>query len=301
MMNKELYGGIEGGGTKFVCMVGTGPTDIQAETRIPTTTPEETLDQAITFFKPFVDKSSLAAIGMASFGPVDLNQTSPTYGYITTTPKPGWAHKDMISKMRDELKIPVVFELDVNAAAYGEFYWNPDNHDRDPLIYFTIGTGIGAGVIVDGRLVHGLVHPEAGHMRIPHDFHADPYKGHCPYHGDCFEGLACGPAMNQRWSQPAETLPPDHPAWDLEASYIAAALNNVICNLSPKRIVLGGGVMQQQRLLPLIREKVLNLLNRYIQSSAILDHIDEYIVPPSLGSQSGVLGAIALAMVLKPI
>jgi len=235
---------------------------------------------------------------MASFGPVDLNRASPTYGSITTTPKPGWAHKDMISKLREELRVPVAFELDVNAAAFGEFYWNPDNHNRDPLIYFTIGTGIGAGVIVNGRLVHGLVHPEAGHMRIPHDFQLDPYKGHCPYHGDCFEGLACGPAMNQRWSQPAESLPADHPAWDLEATYIAAALNNVICNLSPMRIVLGGGVMQQERLLPLIREKVLRLLNRYIQSSAILDHIDEYIVPPSLGGQSGVLGAIALAMAL---
>ena len=298
MTNKKLFGGIEGGGTKFVCMVSSGPTDIQAETRLPTTTPEETLDRAITFFKPFVEESNLTAIGMASFGPVDLNRASPTYGSITTTPKPGWAHKDMISKLREELRVPVAFELDVNAAAFGEFYWNPDNHNRDPLIYFTIGTGIGAGVIVNGRLVHGLVHPEARHMRIPHDFQLDPYKGHCPYHGDCFEGLSCGPAMNQRWSQPAESLPVDHPAWDLEATYIAAALNNVICNLSPMRIVLGGGVMQQERLLPLIREKVLSLLNRYIQSSAILDHIDEYIVSPSLGGQSGVLGAIALAMAL---
>ena len=295
MLANKYYGGIEGGGTKFVCMVASDPDHIEAETRFPTTTPGETVQQAVRFFEPYATSNRLSALGMASFGPVDLNPESPTFGYITTTPKPGWAHQDMCSLLRQQLQIPVAFELDVSAAAFGEYYWVEDNHARDPLVYFTIGTGIGAGIIVNGQVVHGLVHPEAGHMRIPHDWQVDPYRGHCPYHADCFEGLACGPAMNQRWGQPAEMLPPGHPAWELEAMYIAYALNNVICNLSPRRIILGGGVMQAAFLFPLIREKVNKLLNRYIHSTAIFDHVDEYIVPPALGNQSGVLGAIALA------
>jgi fructokinase len=294
MTNIQLYGGIEGGGTKFVCMIATDPQNIVEEIRFPTTTPSETLEQAVSFFERYSGKG-LAAIGMASFGPVDLDLASPTYGHITTTPKPGWAFTDTISLLRQAIKLPIAFELDVNAAAFGEYYWNADNRILDPLVYFTVGTGIGAGVIVHGKLVHGLVHPEAGHMRIPHDRHADPFAGSCPYHADCFEGLACGPAMQQRWGQHAEELPVEHPAWELEADYIAHALNNTICNLSPKRIVLGGGVMGHPGLIHLIQQKVLKLLNNYIHSPAITEHIDQYIVLPSLGNRSGVLGAIALA------
>lgn len=295
MANIPYYGGIEGGGTKFVCMVGNGPDQIIAETRFPTTTPAETLEKTLAFFEPYVRRGDLASIGFASFGPVDLNPASPTFGSITTTPKPGWAHSDMIGPLRNEFRLPVAFELDVNAAAWGEYTWVPENHPRDPFVYFTIGTGIGAGVIVNAQLAHGLVHPEAGHVRLPHDWKIDPYAGHCPYHGDCFEGLACGPAMNARWGQPAETLPPDHPAWDLEASYIALAMANLICTLSPKRIVLGGGVMQQPVLFPLVRQKVVQYLNGYIHSPMLDGDLAEYIVPPSLGGRSGVLGAIALA------
>ncbi len=291
----RLLGGIEGGGTKFVCVVATGPDHIVAETRFPTTTPAETLDQAIAFFAPYVKSGDLASIGFASFGPVDLDSASPTFGYITTTPKPGWAHSDMIGKLRQEFGIPVAFELDVNAAALGEYYWVPENRQHDPLVYFTIGTGIGAGVMVNGKLVHGLAHPEAGHIRLPHDWQKDPFKGVCPYHGDCFEGLATGPSMNTRWGQPAETLPLDHPAWELEATYIALAMTNVVCTLSPKRIVLGGGVMQQMHLFPLIRQKLAQYLNGYIQSPVLLTQMDSYIVPPALGTRSGGLGAIALA------
>jgi fructokinase len=290
----SLFGGIEGGGTKFVCMVATGPQNIIDEIRFPTTTPAETLEQAVSFFRKYAGQG-LAAIGMASFGPVDLNSDSPTFGHVTTTPKPGWAFTDTITSLRQAFELPVAFELDVNAAAFGEYYWNAENRQLDPLVYFTIGTGIGAGVIVDGKLVHGLVHPEAGHMRITHDWNTDPYRGSCPYHGDCFEGLACGPAMQLRWGQRAESLPDDHPAWDLEASYISQALNNTICSLSPKRIVLGGGVMEHPGLVQLVQQKVQKLLNNYIHSPAIIEHIDRYIVLPSLGNRSGVLGAIALA------
>jgi fructokinase len=294
MTHTSLFGGIEGGGTKFVCMVATDPQNIIDEIRFPTTTPAETIEQAVHFFEKYTPKG-LSAIGMASFGPVDLDQASSTYGHITTTPKPGWAFTDTISHLRQALGIPVAFDLDVNAAAFGEYYWNAENRLLDPLVYFTIGTGIGAGVIVHGKLVHGLVHPEAGHMRLPHDWRADPYAGSCPYHGDCFEGLACGPALQQRWGQRAEKLPAGHPAWELEAGYIAHALNNTICNLSPKRIVLGGGVMEHPGLIRLIQQKVQKLLNNYIHSPIITEQIDQYIVLPSLGNRSGVLGAIALA------
>lgn len=295
MTNTKLYGGIEGGGTKFVCMVAVDPQNIIDEVRFPTTNPAETIEQAVAFFEPYSQAPGLAAIGMASFGPVNLDPLSSTYGFITTTPKPGWAFTDMISRLRQSFGVPVAFELDVSGAAFGEYYWNPENHFLDPFVYFTIGTGIGAGVIVNGKIVHGLVHPEAGHMRIPHDKNHDPYTGHCPYHGDCFEGLACGPAIQQRWGQRADKLPPDHPAWELEADYIALALNNVICNLSPKRIVLGGGVMEHPGLIHQVQQKVQRILNNYIHSPIITDHIEQYIVLPSLGNRSGVLGAIALA------
>lgn len=295
MTHPRLFGGIEGGGTKFVCMVATDPQNIVDEIRFPTTTPAETIAQAVQFFQKYASQG-LAAVGMASFGPVDLDPTSSTYGHVTTTPKPGWAFTDTISQLRQTLGTPVAFDLDVNAAAYGEYYWNAENRSLDPLVYFTIGTGIGAGVIVHGELVHGLVHPEAGHMRLHHDWKADPYAGHCPYHGDCFEGLACGPAIQQRWGQRAEQLPVGHPAWDLEAGYIAQALNNTICGLSPKRIVLGGGVMGHPGLLPLIQQKVRKYLNNYIHSPLITEQIEKYIVLPSLGNRSGVLGAIALAV-----
>ncbi len=162
-------------------------------------------------------------------------------------------------------------------------------------IYLTIGTGIGGGVLAGGQLVHGLVHPEIGHILLPHNLEIDPFAGWCPFHGDCFEGLAAGPAIEKRWGQKAESLPPEHPAWDLEALYIAQALHALICTLSPQRIVLGGGIMNQPQLFPLVRKKVKDLLNGYVNHPAILNGIEAYIVPPALGNQAGVLGAIALA------
>jgi fructokinase len=291
----RLFGGIEGGGTKFICAVGTGPQDIRAETRFATTDPQATLAKTLTFFKEQTKQHGrLAAIGVASFGPVDLRLDSPTYGYITTTPKPGWANVDILGQISRGLGVKTAFEMDVNAAALAEWRWGA-GQGVGSLIYLTVGTGIGGGALIGSRLVHGLVHPEMGHMLIPHDFMVDPFKGVCPYHGDCLEGLANGVAMEKRWGVRAEELPPDHPAWALEAEYLAAGLVNLILSLSPERIILGGGVMQQPQLFPLIRKKVRTKLAGYVASPAILEDIDNFIVPPGLGNRAGVLGAIALA------
>ena len=288
---KPLFGGIEGGGTKFVCAVGTGPDDLRAETRFPTTTPTETLGKAIEFFKEF---DGLSAIGVACFGPLDPHPASPTYGHILPTPKPGWTNADIVGALSSAFDLPIVFDTDVNGAALAELRWGAAQ-GCDPVLYLTIGTGIGGGALVNGKLLHGILHPEMGHLPLPHDPKLDPFPGACPFHGDCFEGLAAGPALEKRWGQKAETLPLDHQAWDLEAHYIALALASYIYTLSPQKIVIGGGVTQQAHMLPLIRQKVLALLNNYVQSQLITKNIDNYIVPPGLGNRAGVLGAIALA------
>ncbi len=286
-----IYGGIEAGGTKFVCAVGTGPHNILAETRFPTTTPQETIGRAIAFFK---GQEPLTAIGVASFGPVDPNPVSPTFGYITSTPKPGWADTDLVGPLKAVLGVPVGFDTDVNGAALGEHTWGAAQ-GLDTFIYLTIGTGVGGGVMAGGKLLHGVMHPEMGHIFLPHDRDKDPFEGICPFHKDCLEGLAAGPALEARWGARAETLPLDHPAWELEAAYIAYALANFTLTLAPQRIILGGGVMEQKQLFPLVRAKMRDLLNGYFQVSEILEGIDNFIVPPGLGGRAGVLGAIALA------
>lgn len=292
----RLFGGIEAGGTKFVCMVAAGPDQIVDEVKFPTTTPDETIRKTIDFFLPHNKRGNLAAVGIGSFGPVDLNPGSPTFGYITRTPKPNWSFTNLLGRVKEALDLPVAFETDVNAAAFGEWRLVVENKGLDPFIYITVGTGIGAGVIANGSPVHGLVHTEAGHMVIPHDRVDDPFEGACPYHGDCWEGLATGPAMAKRWGQLAETLPNDHPGWDLEARYIAMAIANLIYAYSPQRIVLGGGVSQHSGLLEKVHAKTHEILNGYVQSKMVLDHMDRYIVSPRLGNRSGVLGAIALAI-----
>ena len=295
-----LYAGLEAGGTKFNCVVGAGPDDIRAETRIPTTTPEATLREALEFFRAQrTTLGPLTAAGVASFGPVDLDPASATYGFITSTPKPGWAHTDIVGPVRQALGVPVQFDTDVNAAALGEGRWGAAQ-GLDHFIYLTVGTGIGGGGLVGGAMLHGLVHPEMGHVRIPHDRTADPYEGHCPFHGDCLEGLACGPAMNARWGRPAEELPDDHPAWALEARYLALALNDFVCTLSPRRIILGGGVMERLSLFPRIHRELQSLLNGYVQAPQITTYIDRYVVPPAFGPRAGLIGALALASLLHP-
>ena len=291
----DLFAGIEAGGTKWICMIATSPEDIRATTRLPTTQPAETIGEAIEFIhRQNQQQGKLKGVGIGSFGPLDLDIDSPTYGYLTTTPKPGWANTDLVGPIQEALELPLGFDTDVNAAALGEARWGAAQGLSD-FVYLTIGTGIGGGGMVNSGLMHGLVHPEMGHMRIPHDWEADPFPGVCPYHGDCLEGLATGPAIEARWGQKGETLPRDHPAWQLETHYLALGLVNLICTLSPQRIIIGGGVMDQDQLFPLIRVKVQELLNDYISAREIMEHIDQYIVPPKLGPQAGVLGAIALA------
>jgi fructokinase len=278
-----MVGGIEAGGTKFICAIGTNPHDIVLE-EFPTTTPDETAARAIAFF---ARHPAVPRIGIGSFGPVDL-----ATGTITTTPKLAWRNYPLASVIKQATRAQVFLDTDVNAAALGEHRWGAAQ-DVDTFLYLTIGTGIGGGGMLGGRLLHGLIHPEMGHIRIPHD---GTFPGVCPYHGDCLEGLASGPAIEKRWNAPARDLPPDHPAWRPEARYLALAIVNFICTLSPQRIILGGGVMRRAELLPLIRGEVQGLLNDYVQSPAILEHIDTYIVAPALGSRAGVLGALALAM-----
>lgn len=290
----QLIGGIEAGGTKFVCAVGTGPGDLRDEVRFSTTTPKETIGQAIQFFQEQEMKhGKLAALGIAAFGPLDPEPCSPTYGFITTTPKPGWANANFVGAMQQAFPIPVGFDTDVNGAALGEWRWGAAQ-DVNTFIYLTIGTGVGGGAMVNGRLLHGLVHPEMGHISLVHDWENDPYAGRCPYHGDCLEGMAAGPAIGERWGVKGQELPPNHPAWELEADYLAQALRNFICTLSPQRIIMGGGVMEQPQLFPLVRQKTRDYLKGYVQHPAILEQIDSYIVPPGLGNRAGVLGAIAL-------
>lgn len=294
----QIFGAIEAGGTKFVCAIGSGPEKLYSETRFPTTTPEETLHKCATFFREQAKNYPLSAIGIACFGPIDLDPESSTYGYITNTPKPGWQNTRIVGYFQETLQIPVAFDTDVNAAALGENLWGA-GQGKDPLLYLTIGTGIGGGGIVNSSPLHGLVHPEMGHINVPHDWKNDPFPGICPFHRDCFEGLASGPAMKQRWGQPAESLPSNHPGWSLEAYYIARALANIIYIISPQCIILGGGVMQNLFLFPLVRTELQKALNQYVRSSAILEKIDSYVVPPALSNRAGILGALALAMATR--
>jgi fructokinase len=273
---------VEAGGTKWVCAVGTGPDD-----RTPTTRPAETIAATI---EALAAASPFDAVGIGCFGPVDLRPGSPTWGHITATPKPGWSHTDVAGPIAAALGVPVAFDTDVGAAAAGEQRWGATTDVRTSC-YVTIGTGIGGAAIVDGVVQHGRAHAEMGHQRLPHDWAADPFPGTCPFHGDCWEGLANGPALAARWGRPAAELPDDHEAWALEARYVAAGLANLTLVLSPGRLVVGGGVGQRPALLAAVRVELATLLAGYVE----LPPLDTYVVPPALGSRSGILGAVALA------
>jgi fructokinase len=286
-----MLGGIEAGGTKFICGVGTGPDDLKTA-QFPTSSPEVTLTQVIRFFEQL--EEPVTAIGVGSFGPIALHKHTEAYGRITSTPKPGWANFDLVGELERALKVPIVFDTDVNGALLAECRWGAARGLSD-AIYMTIGTGVGGGAMVSGRIAHGLVHPEMGHLRIPHDWKRDPFPGTCPYHGDCLEGLTCGPAIGARWGAVATTLPPEHPAWALEAHYLALGLNNISVTLSPQRILLGGGVMQQAHLFTLLRQEFAQILNGYVRHPQFLERLDEFIQPPQLGSRAGILGALVLA------
>jgi fructokinase len=289
-----LFGGIEAGGTKFACGVGTGPENLRARLEIPTTSPAETISRLVAFFQEQCRREPISAVGIASFGPIDLHPRSPHFCFITSTPKSGWQNTDLVGPVRRAPGVPIAFDTDVNGAALSEGKWG-SARKLDTFVYLTVGTGIGGGGVIEGRLIHGALHPEMGHMRVAHDWGEDPFPGVCPFHGDCWEGLSTGPAIEARWGRKPEQLPPDHQAWPLEAHYLAMGVMNLICVISPQRIILGGGVMRQAGLFGLVRRKTVGLINRYVQIKEITDHIDEYIVPPQLGGGAGILGAIALA------
>ncbi len=252
-------GAIEAGGTKFVCGIGNENGEIMERASFETRRPEETVSEVIDFFKGH----NIEAMGIGTFGPVDLDPSSPTYGYITSTPKPGWSGYDLLGGIKRHFEVPAGFDTDVNAAALGEAEWGAAK-GLDSCVYVTIGTGIGAGAVVEGNLLHGLLHPEMGHISvIKHP--EDEFAGACPFHGGCLEGMAAGPAIEKRWGRKGAELVAEGRVWEVEAHYLAQAAVQFIYILSPKRIIMGGGVMQQAQLFPLIRQKVQESLNGYVQ------------------------------------
>ena len=293
MSDEPLVGGVETGGTWCVCAVGTGPGDVRRQTRFRTSTPEATIAGIAEFFEADAEPRP-AAIGVGGFGPLDLDPRSPTWGSVTTTPKPGWQDVALAPQLQDRLGVPIVIDTDVNAAAVAEHRWGA-GRNVSSLCYLTIGTGIGAGIVVDGRPVHGLVHPEVGHIRIPHDLARDPFAGSCVAHGDCWEGLASGFAIAQRWQVSAETLGADHPAWTLEADYLALGILAIVCVASPQMVVCGGGVMEHAGMVEMVRTRLRDLVGGYLRTPRLGDEIDRYLVTPALGDDAGVLGAMALA------
>ena len=284
-----LFGALEAGGTKMVCAIGDEQGTIFSREVFPTQTPEITIPLMLQYFK----KYKLDALGIGCFGPLDLNRNSATYGSITTTPKLPFKNYNIVNAFKDELKIPVGFDTDVNCSVLGESHFGA-LRGLSSGIYLTIGTGIGAGILINQKPVHGILHPEAGHILLQRN-EADSFEGCCPYHKNCFEGLASGPAIEKRYGRKAYELKDQVEVWELEAEYIAKALINYILVLAPEKIILGGGVMHQEQLFPLIRKKTLALLNGYIDTKEI-KNIDQYIIPPSLDDNQGILGCIKLAM-----
>lgn len=283
-----ILGALEAGGTKMICAIGNENGEILKQQSIPTQDLETTMPKLISFF----EGTGIEALGIGCFGPIDLIPDSDTYGYITTTPKLAWQNYNIVGEFKKALNVPIGFDTDVNSAILGEFTWGAGKGLRS-CIYITIGSGIGVGVITDGKLLHGMLHPEGGHIllqRLP----GDNYSGACPFHPDCFEGLAAGPAIERRWGKKPEELAGDNRAWNMEADYIAQALVSYTCILSPQRIILGGGVMHQEGLLPLIRSRFTQLMNGYLKTKELED-MDSYIVLQSLDDKQGIMGALKLA------
>ena len=284
-------GALEAGGTKMVCAIGDEHGNVIERYSLPTRGGDETVREIIEYFRAH----PVEALGVSSFGPLNLDPASPEYGNITTTPKAGWANYPLRRNLAEALGVPVGIDTDVNGAALAEARIGAGK-GVDSLVYYTIGTGIGGGAVVNGQLLHGLVHPEMGHMLLrPVENDPAPH-GFCPYHDGCLEGMAKGPAIEKRWGKPAAELPEDHIAWEIEAEYLAQMCVNTIVVLSPKMIVLGGGVMHQMHLFPRIRRRTQELLNGYVAHSAILENIDAYIVPPALGDNAGAAGTLLLAL-----
>lgn len=284
-------GALEAGGTKMVCAVGDENGNVFERESYPTLMPEETIPHIIEYFK----EKNIEALGIGSFGPLCLDPEDPAFGNITTTPKPGWGNYPLMKALKEALGVPVGIDTDVNAAALSEAKLGAGK-GLDSLVYYTVGTGVGGGFYYQGKLLHGLVHPEMGHMLLRPDPRDPAPKGFCPYHDGCVEGMACGTAIEKRWSASAKLLPVDHVAWDVEAEYLAQLCVNTILTLSPKKIVLGGGVMHQLHLFPKIRALTLEKLNGYVAHPAVLKDMDNYIVPPVLGDNAGAAGSLLLAL-----
>lgn len=284
-----MIGALEAGGTKMVCAIGKEDGTILEQVSIPTTTPEETMPRIFNYFK---DKE-ISALGVAAFGPVSVNKKSPKYGYILDTPKLAWKNYDLLGAIKKEIHVPIGLDTDVNGSCLGEMTYGCAK-GLDSVIYITIGTGVGVGVAINGKLLHGMLHPEAGHILLPLN-EKDEKGGICPYHKNCFEGLAAGPSIEARWGKKAVELAGQDEVWEMESFYIAQALMNYVLTLSPQKIILGGGVMHQEQLFPLIRKKTAELLNGYINTPELND-MDNYIVPASLHDDQGIMGCIKLGI-----
>jgi fructokinase len=291
-----LIGAVEAGGTKFVCAIGDETGRLLSEERFPTTDPQATFAAMLgSLRRQSAARETLAAIGVGSFGPVELDRSAAHYGYILRTPKPGWSMIDLMGTLEREFSCPIGFDTDVNAAAIAEHRWGAARGAQD-VVYVTVGTGIGGGTLVAGKPVHGLLHPEIGHL-YPRRHPADrDFTGVCPFHGDCLEGLASGPAILARSGASLDRLEEHDPQWDIQADYLGQLCMTLVLTTSPRRIVMGGGVMSQLRLLPMIRARVKDLLHGYVDRPEVLERLDEFIVAPSLGAQAGVLGALALGI-----
>lgn len=285
-----LFGALEAGGTKMVCAVGDEQGNILERISLPTRTPETTMPEMLAFFR----NKNLQAIGIGCFGPVDLDRASPTYGSILSTPKLSWQKFPIVQEFENALGIPAGFDTDVNAAALGEATWGCAR-DVNSSVYITVGTGVGMGIIIEGRPLHGMMHPEAGHIFMDRHPNDPMERSVCPYHDNCLEGLASGPSIERRWGKKAQELAGSAVVWELEAYYIGQAVCDYIMILSPEKIILGGGVMHQEQMLPLVRGEVRRQLNGYLDSRGLRD-LDNYIVPISLGDNQGVMGAVKLAM-----
>lgn len=292
----RCFGAVEAGGTKFICGIGDEHGNLLTQERFATTNPAATLaSMHASLHRQERGLGPLAAIGVASFGPIELDRTARNYGFIGQTPKAGWSHTDMAGSLAREFRLPIGFDTDTNAAALAEHRWGAAKN-FDTVVYVTIGTGIGGGVLVKGAPIHGLMHPELGHIhprRHPLDLDFD---GICPFHGDCLEGLASGPAILSRTGHSLQDLDESHPQWDIEADYLGQLCAQLVLTVSPQRIILGGGVMSQARLFPLIRQRLRHWLGGYINRNDVLAGGEAYVVAPGLGQRAGVLGALALAI-----
>lgn len=282
-----VFGAIEAGGTKFVCAIGDENLTIKKRVSFPTTTPEETMQLVIDFFRNY--KAEIKSIGIGSFGPIDIHPDSSTYGYITSTPKKGWQFFDFVGNLKTYFNVPIAWTTDVNAAAYGEYVCG-EGQGKNSIVYYTIGTGIGGGALQNGEFIEGFSHPEMGHsLVVPHE--KDHFKGNCPYHKNCLEGMAAGPSIEARTGRRGQDIPVSDPFWEIEAFYIAQCVYNTTLILSPEVIILGGGVMQQMHMVERVRKIFAALMNGYVESPTM----ENYIVSPTLKDNAGIIGCLALA------